>query len=180
MQYANIMVALGGDAGNTVPRYQVPASEIALLRAIHGPAAVHDIEPCDAPKDEDGKTVRFNNRDELRRLKEKYAGPNTTRIVEGLYPGAGAQVVQKLDDLDIPDELYKPKSRMRASDGEDPDQTDRERYGATRLPGRNEGGSASRAETDAAVDAGLADPKDTPKLEEKTGGRGKKPDDILG
>jgi hypothetical protein len=102
--------------------------------------------------------VKVTNRAELLRLKELYAGPNTTRIVEAVYPGAGAQVVTSLSDLDIPSELYKAKARMAAPEPEDEaDKTDRERYGATRLPGRNEGGSASRAETDEAEDAGISD-----------------------
>jgi hypothetical protein len=105
MQTANIMVALGGDTGNTVPKYQVTAAEIAVLQAIHGADAIFDIEPTE---DSDVK-----NRDELRRLKEVYAGPNTGRLVEALYPGAAARVFENIDELELADEQFKPTERER-------------------------------------------------------------------
>jgi hypothetical protein len=191
MQYANIMVALGGDRGNTVPRYQVPASEIAVLRAIHGPDAVHDVEPTAAPEepvldefgDATGKTrpVKFNNRAELTRLKEQYAGANTSKIVEGLYPGAAARVFEDLDDLEIPKEHFKAKERMTASGvpSVDPVKSDRENFGATRLPGRTEGASASRAETDDAEEADVSTSEEQKLTVEPKPAKGSKPGDIL-
>lgn len=104
MQTANIMVRLGGHVGNTVPRYQVTAAEIAVLRAIHGPDSIYDVEPSD------DKNVK--NRDELIRIKEAYAGPNTTRLVESLYPGIAARVPETLDELDLDESFYKAETRV--------------------------------------------------------------------
>lgn len=191
MQYANIMVALGGDRGNTVPRYQVPASEIAVLRAIHGPDAVHDVEPCAVPQEDvlndegipTGKKqdVKFSNRAELTRLKEQYAGANTSKIVEGLYPGAAARVFEDLDDLEIPKEMFKAKNRMTAASAPavDPAKSDRENFGATRLPGRTEGASASRAETDDAEEADVSTSEEQKLTVEPKPVKGSKPGDIL-
>lgn len=104
MQTANIMVRLGGHMGNTVPRYQVTAAEIAVLRAIHGPDSIYDVEPSD--------DVTVKNRDELQRIREFYAGPNTTRLLNELYPGIAARVPETLDELDLDESAYKAEKRV--------------------------------------------------------------------
>ena len=43
MQLATCLLSLGGDAGNTVPKYDVTPSEVAVLRVIHGDEAVKEI-----------------------------------------------------------------------------------------------------------------------------------------
>ena len=45
MQHASCTVALNGDITYTVHKPDVTVAEIAVLRAIHGPDAVRDIQP---------------------------------------------------------------------------------------------------------------------------------------
>ncbi len=108
MQTANVMVALGGDTGNTVPKYGVTAAEIAVLRSIHGNEAVFDIEPCGE--------VKRGHRDERQRLVETYRSKdsNGNAIVEGLFPGAAARVFETLAELELPEELFKATDRVKA------------------------------------------------------------------
>lgn len=111
MQTANAFVALGGDQLNTVPVFGVTAAEIAVLRAIHGDDAVHDIEPLD--------DIDRKNRDELARLRDKYKTENARKVMDSLYPGAAARVFEDIDELDLPEELFKrgapaPKAKVSA------------------------------------------------------------------
>lgn len=106
MQIANCLVAIGGDAGNTVPKYNVTAGEIAVLRAIHGESAVLDIDPK-------GEINRSNN-EELGRLRANYGNARDTEnnsIVNVLFPGVGARVFQTIDELEIDETFFKPTSR---------------------------------------------------------------------
>lgn len=107
MQTANILLALGDDAGNTVPKYRVTAAEIAVLRSIHGESAVFDVEPTG--------TVNIANRAELSRLRQVYGkavGQDGERIVDALFPGAAARVFETLDEIDLPEEFYKADRRV--------------------------------------------------------------------
>lgn len=106
MQTANIMLDIGGDNGNQVPKKGVTAAEIAVLIAIHGEAAVHDIEPA-------GDIVR-RNRDELSRLREKYGrakdGEDHSHV-DILFPGAAARVFETIEELNLPEAFFKPTAR---------------------------------------------------------------------
>lgn len=113
MQTANCYVHLGGDSGTTVPKYGVTVSEIAVLEAIHGRGAVHEIEPLD--------DIKRSDREETTRLREIYGrsmieGPTGSRVsvVESLFPGAAARAFQTLDQLDLPEESFKATGRMTA------------------------------------------------------------------
>lgn len=109
MEIANVIVSLGGDGGNTVPKFGVTAAEIAVLRAIHGEDAVHDIEPIG--------DKRVNNREELSRLKLIYGGAkdgNQNAFVDLLYPGIAARIFETLEELDLPEEFFKAETRVRA------------------------------------------------------------------
>lgn len=117
MQTANILLGIGGGRDNIVPKYGVTAAEIAILRAIHGDDAVFDVEP--------GPDKTISNRAELGRLHEVYGGAvgaNGEKIVSVLYPGAAARVFENLEELDIPEDFFKPKTREKAkpkSEGKD-------------------------------------------------------------
>jgi hypothetical protein len=115
MQYANIMLALGGDRGTVVPKTEVSASEIAVLRLLHGQDAVFDVEPLKVDED----LAKRTSRQEIQRLTELYGrarvqGPdgNDVSVINILFPGAAAQAIKELDDLDIPHEFFKAKSRV--------------------------------------------------------------------
>lgn len=101
---ANILVALGGDLGNTVPKYNVTAGEIAVLQVIHGGDAILDIEPSGVVK----RTPRV----ERARLDFEYSSDSKkkqkTCPVEALYPGAAARIFQRLDELRLASVQFKP------------------------------------------------------------------------
>ncbi len=112
MQTAHILLAIGGDAGNTVPKRNVRASEIAVLRAIHGDQSVTEIEPAE---DDASFTT---HKAEIARLTAIYGkeGPNgkDISVVADLYPGAAARVFEDLAELEIPDDFYKAEARAKA------------------------------------------------------------------
>jgi hypothetical protein len=109
MQTANILVALGGDINNTVPRYGVTAAEIAMLQAIHGHDSVLDVEPA--------QDIEISQREERTRLKHIYGNARTsdgTAHIDLLYPGAAARVFETLDELELTPEQFKATERAAA------------------------------------------------------------------
>lgn len=118
MQIANILLALGGDSGNVVPKYKVTPAEVAVLRLIHGDEAVTDIEPLSADAiDEDSGRPR-THRQEITRLSHVYGKvqPNGRRAapaVAQLFPGAAARVFESFDELDLPDVFFKATGRVK-------------------------------------------------------------------
>ena len=111
MDLVNCEIANGGDRGNTVVRFGVTAAELAVLIALHGEDAVFNIEPA-------GKIDR-RNREERERLRFAYGATrvrgddeiDAKSVVELLYPGAAARVHEELDELEIPEHLFKPTAR---------------------------------------------------------------------
>lgn len=103
MQTANILLALAGKRGETVPKYGVTPAEVAVLRFLHGEDAVYDV---DVREDE----VQRTNRQEIERLRQTYSYRNGDKVVSpavsALFPGVGAQVPQKFADLELPEELF--------------------------------------------------------------------------
>lgn len=113
MDYVNLQVAIGGDTGNTVPKFNVPVSEIPVLMAIHGPDALFDFEPVDPVEDAED----LSSAEELQRLRSIYGhvtDGDGENILRQVYPGAGAQVVTSLDALDIPEGAFKTLERVSA------------------------------------------------------------------
>ena len=116
MQTANITLDIGGDNGNQITKHGVTAAEIAVLIAIHGEAAVHDIEPTGS--------IDRSNREELSRLHDTYGRARDGEdhsIVSGLYPGAAARVHEAIEELNLPEGFFKPTSRATAQDPLDHD-----------------------------------------------------------
>lgn len=111
LQTANVVLALGGDTRNTVPKYGVTAAEIAVLRLIHGEAAVFDIEPTGS--------VSRTDRQEIGRLSEIYGRQEGDRriapAVAELFPGAAARVFYTLDDLELPEDLFIATARQTSA-----------------------------------------------------------------
>ena len=104
MQVLNCLLALGGDTGNTVPKYGVTPAEIAVLCEIHGAGAVLEIEVVDE--------VRRSHREEVARLEQRYARtmPDGTRFseeVRRLFPGASARVFEDIGEMELPDDVFK-------------------------------------------------------------------------
>lgn len=112
MDIANITLSLGGDDGNTVPKFGVTAAEIAVLRTIHGEASVKDVEPS-------GEISR-SNRAERQRLVDVYGQArfgNDKPVVETLFPGVAARVFERIDELDLDESFFKPIARASAESG---------------------------------------------------------------
>jgi hypothetical protein len=110
MQLLNALIAIGGDEGNTVPKYGITPTEVAVLRAIHGDASVFDLEPVGE--------VKRSHREELAIVKARYGNARTTEnevIVDLLFPGAAARVFETLDELYLPEEFMKPASRVKSN-----------------------------------------------------------------
>ena len=112
MQTANALLALAGDRGNTVPKYNVTPAEVAVLRVIHGEEAVFDIEPQ--------KDIDRASRAELTRLNEVYGrarvddtAGNKVSAVGMIFPGAAARVFEDFDELELPDEFFKATERAK-------------------------------------------------------------------
>lgn len=115
MDYVNIQVAIAGDTGNTVPKFQVPVSEIPVLQALHGEDAVFDFELVENPVG----VEELSNRDEMQRLNSIY-GHVTDRhgenVLRQVYSGSRAQVITELDDLDLPEGAFAVKERAVPAD----------------------------------------------------------------
>lgn len=108
MQTATVLLALGGDTGNTVSKYGVTPAEAAVLQMIHGSDAVFDIAP--------GEDVTRTNREELARLRFTYGKPegsNERSAVDVLFPGAAARVFESFDELDLDESFYKAEKRVK-------------------------------------------------------------------
>lgn len=113
MQTANCLVHIGGDSGTSVPKYGITVSEIAVLRAIHGPDSITDVEPTE--------DVQRSDRNEIARLHEIYSRPDVKDgPVHTLFPGVAARAYQTLDELDIPADFYKAESRVKPKPAEKP------------------------------------------------------------
>lgn len=99
-EVADVLVALGGDIGNTVPK-RVTAAEIALLQVIHGNDAITEVKLAG--------TVQRSQRAERTRLNAIYGNAknnNGEALIEKLYPGAAARVFEKLDELVLDDSQF--------------------------------------------------------------------------
>lgn len=110
MDYVNLQVAIGGDNGNTVPKFRVPVSEIPVLMAIHGPDSLTEFEQIDAPEDID----ELSNAEEMQRLNSIYGHVTDgegANILRQVYPGAGAKVITSIDDIEIPEGAFKATAR---------------------------------------------------------------------
>jgi len=112
LQTASVLLALGGDMRNTVPKYGVTAAEVAVLRLIHGEAAVFDVELIGS--------VSRTDRQEIGRLTELYGRQEGDRriapAVAELFPGAAARVFQSFDELELPEDLYVATGRKTAAE----------------------------------------------------------------
>lgn len=110
MEVANIMLALAGELGQTVPKAMVTPSEVAVLREIHGAESVFDIDPKG--------TVDRSQRNERGRLVELYGqmvnGERRAIAVERLFPGVAAPLFETFAQLELPTEFYRPKERVGA------------------------------------------------------------------
>ncbi|MGZ5988111.1 MAG: hypothetical protein ACXWLZ_03565, partial [Rhizomicrobium sp.] len=111
MQIANCLVSLGGDHGNTVPKFHVTAAEIAVLRAIHGEDAVNEIEPIGE--------VKRSNREERARIGAIYGAakhPESKQsIVESMFPGVAARVFETIAELELDESFFKATGRLTAA-----------------------------------------------------------------
>lgn len=134
MQTANIMLALGGDKGNTIPKIGVTAAEIPVLQALHGNDAVTEIRPT--------ADIARTNREERLRLLEVYGrlrdGKDVSPVSQ-LYPGAAARVFERFDELTIPAEFFAAEKRVTVSTAASVDTTAPVAEGAVEVPAEPDG-----------------------------------------
>lgn len=112
MQIANAIVALDGDPGQTVGKYDITPSEVALLRAIHGDDAVTSIEITGS--------IKRSSREELTRLFAQYGSAkndDNKSIVSTLFPGVAARAFETFDELEMDDTFFVAKP-TKASKGD--------------------------------------------------------------
>jgi hypothetical protein len=106
MQTAHCWVALGGDTGNTVPKFDVTPAEIAVLQLIHGSDAVFDIVPVG--------DINRSNRDERSRLQAFYGKPEGSReasAVDRLFPGIAARLPESFNEIELDESFFKATER---------------------------------------------------------------------
>lgn len=105
MDILNCYVAIGGDKKNTVPKYRITVAEAAVLRAIHGEDAVHDIVVVGQAK--------INDAEEIDRLRDTYRALDDERrpIVNLVYPGSSPRLHKTIEELGLPDQLMKTDAK---------------------------------------------------------------------
>lgn len=108
MELANILLALGGDRNNTVPKERVSPAEIAVLAAVHGADAVFDIVPLE-------ETDKRSFRDERERLLRAYPAKNEDNelIVLKVYPGVSPVLHDTLESLGLETTLFRPTEHAK-------------------------------------------------------------------
>lgn len=118
MELANVIVAIGGDKSNTVPKYGVTPAEIAVLMTIHGNEAVFDIQPL-------FREVERSASQERERLFAKYPAKDDDNnpIVAKVYPGNNPIMHMTLEDLQLPEEAFAATERVKPKKTEKPKST---------------------------------------------------------
>lgn len=109
MQIADIMLALGGNLGHTVQKFGVTPAEVAVLREIHGEAAVFDIQPLDDEVERSSKEERSR----LLMIYGKPPGSQEISAVDFLFPGAAARLFEDFAELELDDSFYKATDRAK-------------------------------------------------------------------
>lgn len=102
METANIILALGEDMANTVPKRGVTPAEVAVLMAIHGENAVSEI-------DVNGETDK-KPREVMQDLTYRYgrATDNENRpIIRRVFPATNSPMPKSFADMDLPDDYFK-------------------------------------------------------------------------
>lgn len=109
MELANIILALGGDRQNTVPKYHVTPAEIAVLISIHGNDSVYDVLPLE-------DTVDRSVREEMDRLIRLYPAKDEDNrlIVTKVYSGQSPVMHTTIEDLGLPEESFRTLERVSA------------------------------------------------------------------
>lgn len=104
MQVATILLNIGGDAGNQVPKYNVTPSEVHVLQLLHGSDAVNEIEITGDEK--------RTSKQERERLVHIYAQPQPngerrSPAIDTLFPGVAARLYENFSEMDLEDHVYK-------------------------------------------------------------------------
>lgn len=152
MQTASLLVALGGDLGNTVPKHDCTASEIAILRAIHGEGSVIDIDPTG--------DVKRSNQEELSRLRANYGGAKDAEnnsIVSQIFPGAAARMFDTIDELGLDESFFKPTRRAAATPVDTPKAKPEAEFKSAAKPKRGKKAAAETVDADETSDEAEVD-----------------------
>ncbi len=116
MQFCDVEVCLAGDRNHVVPRRGVTVAEIEILRVIHGPDAVQNIQP------RGNKNVSVAA--ELDRLRRKYRNNVATEaglsrgVVDQVFRGPRPSLPTSLKDigLDFKGDEKPSRSKKKADE----------------------------------------------------------------
>lgn len=116
MELANVMLALNGKRGNTVPRYGVTPAEVLVLLQLHGPEAVYDIDVLDedaSMTEEQQEVAEMNGRTLRAHLLQTYPKmQERLSVVPTLFPSpSGRDIPEQFSELDLPDTFFKAMAR---------------------------------------------------------------------
>ncbi len=104
---ASLLVALGGDSDNTVPRDNATAAEVAVLQTIHGLEAITDVVVSGS--------VPHGARAEMVRLREVFKNTKTSDgkqlLVDSLFPGANPRLFETFAELQLVPQQYKDPNK---------------------------------------------------------------------
>jgi hypothetical protein len=97
MELASCTLALGGDAGQTVQKFNVTPSEVAVLRYIHGQDSVTDLQIL-------GTVDRKHPRERARLVQEYGRGMDgviKSPAVDALFPGVAARLFETFSEIEM-------------------------------------------------------------------------------
>lgn len=98
MQHARCFVQLSGDLGTKIAKAPVTPAEVVLLRAIHGPDAVQNVELLNG-----GVNDKTPHAEELQRLRDHYTALDAegASIVGKLFPGHSPTLPTTFDEIGL-------------------------------------------------------------------------------
>jgi hypothetical protein len=127
MEYANILVAIGGDGAHQVPKYNVTPAEVLVLKFLHGDQAITDVDvQGELPKagdwnegDDEALKPR-TDRQEIERLRALYSRQDGDVVISPAVTalfgnGIGKNVPKTFADLELDESQYIAKERKTSA-----------------------------------------------------------------
>ncbi len=122
MEYANIMVAIGGDGAHQVPKYNVTPAEVMVLRFLHGDQSITDVDvqgPLNKDADEELQRPR-TDRQEVERLRGLYSRQDGDVVISPAVTalfgnGIGRNIPSTFAELELDDSQFAVKERKTSA-----------------------------------------------------------------
>lgn len=106
MQTANITLAIGEDMGNTIPKTAVTPAEVMVLMALHGEAAVFNIDIQADAADEAPRDIILDLYHRYSRAKNNQNEPR----VRDVFKDPNSNVPRTFAELGLPESAFTPAS----------------------------------------------------------------------